>query len=213
MKKLVSLILIVLFAQAVQSPQTALALAFPDVSTEHINHTAIAWLSKEGIIQGYPDGTFKPDNPINRAELLKIIVMMKAAVDSNYQNCFPDVTDEWYAKYVCYALEKEWIKGYPDGFFKPSNNVNRVEAIKIILNALIPHDEWPELTTIEKSYLLPADFDPVAWYIDYARIALVKDYVDRSHTTPNQDRNINYYPGGDMTRKEVAEMIYRIKKQ
>lgn len=48
----------------------------------------------------------------------------KKTEDENlYENCFEDVEDEWFAPYVCYAKEKGWVTGYPDGTFKPENNV------------------------------------------------------------------------------------------
>jgi len=189
------------------------AQSFPDVPSSHQNYDSISWLAKEGIIQGYEDGTFKPDNPVNRAELMKMVVMMKAAIDDNYNKCFPDVTDDWYARYVCYGLEQGWIKGYPDGNFLPANNVNRAEAVKVTLNAMIPEDEWPELNSIEELYLMPADLDMDAWYANHLQMALVKDFLDKAHTTENPEGTINYFPSGEMTRKEVAEMIYSIQHQ
>ena len=52
---------------------------------------------------------------------------------SIYNNCFPDVASDWYAPYVCYAKEQNWVQGYEDGAFKPVNNVNKVEAIKMLV--------------------------------------------------------------------------------
>jgi len=69
---------------------------------------AINFLKENGIISGYSDGTFKPTNPLNRAELLKILVEgVGYSPDENvYKNCFSDVKEDWYAKYVCYAKEQ-----------------------------------------------------------------------------------------------------------
>jgi hypothetical protein len=110
---------------------------FPDVPSSHSNNNAIQYLYNEGIVGGYPDGTFKPSNTVNRAELLKILIAgMEVDLDAGgYANCFPDVKDEWFAKYVCYAKEQEWIGGYPDGTFRPADTVNKVEALKMLLNA------------------------------------------------------------------------------
>ena len=185
--------------------------SFPDVSTEHHNYLAVEWMSDEGTIQGYQDGTFGPDLSVNRAELMKMVVLMGVDnVDESYANCFPDVKDEWFARYVCYANEMGWIDGYPDGTFKPGNNVNRVEALKIILNATIPADQWPDPTEVDMDVEMPVDFDMEAWYGGYVRFAIVKELVDEWHMTENQDGSLNYYPSGDFTRKEVAEMLFRI---
>jgi hypothetical protein len=183
---------------------------FPDVSAEHHNYLAVEWLFNEGNIEGYPDGTFKPDGAVNRAELMKMtVLMMVNEFDESNGYCFPDVLDEWFAKYVCYANEMGWVDGYPDGLFKPGDSVNRVEAMKIILNAMISAEQWPDPTDADLAVPMPVDLDMDAWYGGYARFALVKELIDRWHMTQNQDGTLNYYPDGDFTRKEVAEMQFR----
>lgn len=185
---------------------------FPDVPQDHHNFLSIAWMSDEGTVEGYPDGTFKPDNPVNRAELMKMVVLMDDRFEPTtaYNGCFPDVDDEWFASYICYAKEQGWIDGYPDGKFKPGNYVNRAEAIKIILNAMVPADQWPEPTDAELSITMPADLDMEAWYGGYARFAIVKELVDGWHVTQDEEGNLYYHPADAFTRKEVAEMIFRI---
>jgi len=110
---------------------------FSDVPKLHRNSTAIEYLYKNGIVNGYPDGTFKPDNSINRAELLKILVEGKGItpIQSDYHDCFKDVTGQWFAPYVCYAKEVGWVDGYSDGKFRPEQVVNKAEAIKILINS------------------------------------------------------------------------------
>lgn len=108
---------------------------------DHKYQEAIEYLFEEGIISGYPDGTFKPDKTINRAELLKIIV------ESNYDlndyesfediSCFPDVTGNlWFSKYVCFAKTRGIIEGYPDGTFKPEQEINLIESLKIMYEGI-----------------------------------------------------------------------------
>lgn len=184
---------------------------FSDILKDHNNYVAVEWMADEGMIEGYTDGTFKPDNAVNRAELMKMVVLMGIdEVDESYANCFPDVTTDWYAKYVCYALEQGWIAGYPDGTFKPGNNVNRVEAMKIILNAMITSEEWPVPTDAELSIGMPVDLDMSQWYAGYARFAIIKELVDGWHITIDENEGVHYYPEGNMTRKEVAEMLFRV---
>ncbi len=74
-------------------------------------------LAKIGVINGYDDGTFKPANPVNRAEMLKIIFAAREEDAGTYPgNCFTDVKDELFAPYVCRAKDLGIVQGYPDGF-------------------------------------------------------------------------------------------------
>jgi len=181
-----------------------------DIPKSHPNFYAITWLIGDGDITGYPDGTFKPDNPINRAELMKMVTGTAAdGQEQKYSNCFPDVKDEWYAKYICYGKEQGWVKGYPDSTFKPANNVNRAEAIKIIISSSLTQDQIPNPTPAQMALQMPSDFDPNAWYAGFLRFAMVKELLDGQHVTVKGD-TYQYYPAGNMTRKEVAEMLWRI---
>jgi hypothetical protein len=188
--------------------------AYSDLSNGHVNFTAVAFLSEKGAIGGYDDGTFRPEGKINRAELTKMVIaMMLGTPDAEdlaqYKNCFPDVNEEWFAPYVCLAKEQGWIAGYPDNTFKPSQDVSRVEAIKIIINVMVTEGLMPNPTDAELSLPMPADADMEQWYGGYLRFAIVKELLDGEHVTG--DENAFYYkPGEPMTRKEVAEMIYRV---
>lgn len=111
---------------------------FIDVSSKHINGGAIADLYDKGIIKGYTDGSFQPDSTINRAEFM---VVVTNAVDSDFGgltlgDCCTDVSDEWYATFMCYGKQEGWIKGYEDGSCRPENSVTRAEAIKIAYEAM-----------------------------------------------------------------------------
>ncbi|MBA4336824.1 hypothetical protein C0416_03560 [bacterium] len=186
---------------------------FPDVSSVHPNFAAVAMLVEDEVIGGYPDGTFKPDGNINRAELMKMVVEMyypksEETALSSYESCFTDVTNEWFAYYVCKGKSLGWVDGYPDGSFKPGNNVNRVEAIKIILNSMIEDELWPSPTDAELALTMPADSEAGAWYMGYLQFSVAKELLDGQHVT-GDEQTYFYKPGDYMTRKEVAEMIYR----
>ena len=115
---------------------------FSDVSSSHSQAQAIAYVRAEGIVSGYPDGTFKPSNPVNRAEFSKMIALtlytdnrMQMCLDANSSR-FPDVTrSAWFAGFVCPFVEDGIIKGYPNGTFGPEKNINAAEAAKIIVGA------------------------------------------------------------------------------
>jgi V8-like Glu-specific endopeptidase len=183
--------------------------AFSDVAKTHPNFNAISTLYTYGVINGYTDGTFKPDGEINRAELIKMIVETDFGTPdtSVYKNCFPDVTTEWYAKYICYAKEQKWVSGYPDGKFKPDNKTNRAEAIKIIVNAYFKGlINLPSVDATKVS--MPVDTPSDAWYYRYLQYALYDNILDLQHATYTD--GFKYYAGENITRKEIAEMIYRL---
>lgn len=100
----------------------------------------------EGIVDGYDDGTFRPDDSINRAEALKILMLAAAPEplsDPFFQvPDFPDVEpDQWFAPYVQLAAEYGIVEGYDDGLFHPERPITRAEAGKIMLLLMVtnPH--------------------------------------------------------------------------
>ena len=109
---------------------------FSDVQFTNPYFDAIKYLKDSNIVQGYSDKSFKPLAPINRAEFTKIIVGVITSTTPSGSNCFNDVHNEWFAPYACYAKDKGIIKGYSDGKFKPNQNINLAEALKIVLLAL-----------------------------------------------------------------------------
>lgn len=117
-------------------PEPVTYEAMRDISG-HKYEEAIWYVFNNDIVEGYEDGSYKPAQNINRAELLKIVVEAKYGSEFNaYENmnCFSDVfTDAWYSKYVCFAEDMNLVKGYDDGSFRPANEINFVEALKIVL--------------------------------------------------------------------------------
>ena len=89
-----------------------------------------------GFIGGYPDGTFQPNNSVNRAEFAKMLMLAFSKEGGEGQNLkgFPDVyLDQWYTPYLSRAVELGSMKGYPDGTMKPRNTINKAEALKMAL--------------------------------------------------------------------------------
>ncbi len=162
----------------------------------HPNQTAIEYLYENEIVEGYPDGTFKPENNLTRAELMKILVL-GAGFDPqivDYNGCFPDVDLEWFAPYVCFAEEQGWVEGYEDGEFKPGENVLKVEAVKMLL----------EIFNVRLSYLPETAFDDVGldqWYSTYVTTAAQMNLLEEVDV---------YNPGDLITRGGVSENIYRL---
>ena len=91
----------------------------------------INYIVDKGLISGYPDGTFRPDESITRAEFAKMIsgyITVKGSVNSN----FKDVEDHWAKDAIEKLYGNKNISGYPDGTFKPNANITRAEAVTIL---------------------------------------------------------------------------------
>lgn len=189
-------------------PKNTSQSKFSDVKESNQNFEAILSLSEQGVIQGYQDKTFKPDQPINRAELTKLIVATVETPDAEeYKECFKDVEKQWYAPYICYAKEQEWVSGYSDKSYKPQQKVNRAEALKIILNVLYPEIEKSKLETDTVLDIKEED-----WFYKYFTHADNLDLLDKQHIK-NTEEGYYFYPEKPITRKEVAELIFRSQKR
>lgn len=110
--------------------------SFSDVPTDAWYAKAVNTLSSLGMLGGYPDGTFRPDAPITRAEFAAIALAF--AYDPASAICsYTDVnTSAWYYTYVAQATTYGWISGYPDGSFRPNNSITRAEVAVIVNNML-----------------------------------------------------------------------------
>ncbi|MDX9970840.1 MAG: DKNYY domain-containing protein [Candidatus Gracilibacteria bacterium] len=113
--------------------------AFEDVQQGDLYFDAISYLENSGVVQGYSDGEFKSNRRVSRSEFLKMLIEMSEIDPGNMTGCFEDVKGDWSEKYVCYAKSVNWVNGYDDGSFKPSKEVNFVEAMKMTKNAFYPY--------------------------------------------------------------------------
>jgi len=130
------------------------AFAFDDVDEDATYATDFEVLEAVDVYQGYPDGTAKPDNAITRAEFAAVVVRMLdkekvADAVAGYETSFTDDTAiaDWSRGYIIVANSLGIINGYPDGSFKPANNVTYAEAIAMLARALKLDDaatgSWP----------------------------------------------------------------------
>lgn len=186
-----------------ESPEVSLTpeeWLFEDVSFTNEHYDAIENLVDIGIFEGYADNTFRPDTEINRAELLKILVEGRdIEIDESLnKNCFPDVREEWYSQYVCYAKYRGWIKGYSDGTFRPSDTVNKVEALKMLFN--VYELELSEEATVAN--LKYSDLDENAWYAIYVWKASALGILEETVGG-------NFNPAEGRNRGDMAEELYR----
>lgn len=174
---------------------------FTDVNPSNQNYTAIMYLKDHGVISGYPDGSFKPDQVVNRAEALKIILLgsnVQVATSIDLEP-FRDVPrTEWYAPFVDKAKELTIVQGYEDGTFKPAQTVNLVENLKILL--LAQKTNLSAMTVTADPY---ADAFANEWYASYVQYAKDKNLIDA-------DGSNMIFPAQGMTRAKLAEAMYRL---
>jgi len=167
---------------------------FKDVGANHANANAIAYAKAEGIVEGYADGTFKPDAEINRAEFVKILMGSR---DDDPKMCkiapFPDIDQSaWYASDIHEARCDGLVGGYSDGTFRPATDINFAEAAKIIVKAF----------GLEASTTIPAcETSDCPWYRDYVMI------LEAHAAIPVSIGSLDV----KITRGEMAEMIWRLK--
>ncbi len=161
---------------------------FNDINWDNPQAFAINYLKQQRIVQGYSDGTFKPNRLINRAELVKILIERnyEASVIANCRdNFFKDVkSTDWFQPHLCVAYKNKLIKGYSDGTFKPAQNINFVEASKIIY---LSYGQTDQTTT--------------PWYKPYVVFLHQEKVIPES--LKKLDQKIN--------RGQMAEIIYRLR--
>lgn len=198
MKKLLTVITTIF---AIASVSTPTALAFSDVSETHNNYLSVEYLSQKGIVNGYEDGTFQPENLVNRAEALKIILEGNGVEVGEVTETidFSDVkAGDWFARYIMTAKSQGIVNGNPDGTFAPGRDVARAEFLKMLLNSnSFKAEKWEGVQIFPD---VPAD----AWFVAYMNYAGQAGLV-------NEDANGNLQPGKSLSRGEVAEIIYLLQ--
>ena len=136
---------------------------FSDVAKGKWYNRAISTLANAGIIKGDPAGTYRPDDPITRAEMAAIIARFGDFKEGG--KTFNDISGHWAQKYIELAASNGWINGNPDGTFKPNNNITRAETVAMINRVL-------DRQTKDVSDLLPVtqmtnwsdNMDTAKWY-------------------------------------------------
>lgn len=112
------------------------SITFSDVSDGDWFGEAVHTMAAIGILSGYPDGTFLPNQPITRAEFTTM-AMKFTNLDQIGVSDFSDVSmDNWFYNFVVGASKYGWISGYPDGTFLPNANITRTEVTCIVNNML-----------------------------------------------------------------------------
>ena len=148
---------------------------YSDVAIDEWYGVAIATLSELGIVQGYGESLFEPDRPITREEMAVIVIRFDG-LDQVVVDPFSDVTpDMWSYQYILSAYQKGWVNGYPDGTFRPEEDMVRCEFASLVNNVLQRSIELADIPSNIHHFI---DLDPSHWgYCDMVESAHTHDYV------------------------------------
>jgi hypothetical protein len=189
-------ILLVMFLVHAMLPASAAAAQFPDIKG-HWAETYIVSLSGAGYINGYPDGTFKPDAPMTRAEFTTLLISsMGLKPQAANTDSFKDISKHWGKNYINEAAKRGVLipSEYPEGLV-PDGNIKRSEAAAMLIRAL---GEKPDTGA------LPPFTD-----LDNVEKSMYKAHIKRAFDL----KLLSGFPGGefqpftDMTRAQVAKVI------
>lgn len=166
----------------------------------HPFEAEIRGLVDEGAISGYPDGTFRPEQPVSRAEFA---VMIDQALDPNpyrLDDSFTDIDGHWAASAIKRVAGADYFGGYPDGTFRPDDPIRKVETIVALASG--EGYSGGDTGTVDAAYV-------DAWKIpDWARQAVANAYsawdgVENYHPGPSY-----IDPERNATRAEAAKYVY-----
>jgi hypothetical protein len=166
---------------------------FSDVPDDHPYREAIEILKAKAVFAGNPDGSFRPESGINRAEFAKVILLALGINPRDPQGGkFTDVPRQsWFAPFAETAAFRNIIKGYPDGSFGPGNQINRAELFTMLARAdNKPATRQPGFSDVPKD----------AWFAEGAAFAKQYGLLDFGG---------KFEPQKVMTRGEVAEALAR----
>lgn len=163
---------------------------------------AVDYVKREGIFTGTGDGLIELNRPINRAEVTKVMIEafdIDLLADVSAVAKFPDVPlGQWYSNYVYNARYNSIVGGYPDGYFRPENTINRVELLRIFIEA-----SGEDYSDVPTNFTFWHDVEVNAgtqWFIQYGNVAFYNDWLEN-------DGNLN--PAQSMTRADMIRLMYR----
>lgn len=163
---------------------------FKDIANTRWSATAISYMNELGLIKGYPDGTFKPEKSITRAEFAAMATRFANLFGGGLQG-FVDVPyTHWANDVIAKAASAGWVSGYPDGTFKPENKITRAEVVSIT-NRMLTRRADKDFITKHRSAILRFTDTPTHWaFYDIAEACNGHDYT-RQGTIEENWQNVN----------------------
>ena len=188
------------------APAYAQTPSFQDVPPKHLAFEAVEYLKQQGIIAGYADGTFRPDQKVNRAEAVKILIAPLPTPQQLGQfgptTVYQDIpSGAWYLPYVEAARQAFGIVDGPPkkSMFYGERNIQKAEFLKMLLIA----NKADAGAFGEIRLPLATDVaNPDEWYYPYMRYA-----ISSSLTLVTQNGLLS--PGRELTRGDVALFMHR----
>ena len=157
---------------------------YSDVSEDDWYNNAVSTLTNAGILDGYEDGTFKPNGNITRAEFATIAVRFFEATYEG-ENLFPDIDGHWAQDYINEAANAGIVDGYPDGTFGPQKLITRAEAMTMVNRTI---DRHPHKDHLLEDMIVWPDNPETAWYYEQ-----VQEATNSHEYTMNTDDEQNPY--------------------
>ena len=135
---------------------------YSDVAATSWYNTAVSTLSSMGIITGYPDGTFRPNAAITRAEFAAIAARFDNDGDKTAAK-FSDIATHWAKDEISIAYNNGWITGYPNGTFGPQRDITRAETMTLV-NRVLNRQPETEDDLLPNMAVWTDNANPKAWY-------------------------------------------------
>ena len=135
---------------------------YSDVAATSWYNSAVSTLSSMGIITGYPDGTFRPNAAITRAEFAAIAARFDNDGDKTAAK-FSDIATHWAKDEISIAYNNGWITGYPDGTFGPQRDITRAETMTLV-NRVLNRQPETEDDLLPNMTVWTDNANPKAWY-------------------------------------------------
>lgn len=192
MKRLVMLLFITFLFFGLSS-QVAFASGFRDVSSSDWYYADVIYLTDSGILNGFEDGTFRPNEAVTRAQMAKIIALASLQeVDTKFAPKFTDLPKtHWSYPYVAALTEKGILADTTH--FNPNNLLTRAELAKVLVEAF---NLKPE--TLPRFLDVPT----TAWYADYIS-SLAESGITTGKTA------VTFAPTATVSRAEMAAFVNR----
>ncbi|MEO0988429.1 MAG: S-layer homology domain-containing protein [Cyanobacteria bacterium J06639_14] len=174
-------------------------LIFSDVPDDYWAKPYIDELTALGILNGFPDGTYRPDRPMTRGELAAQVSQAFEIDRGLPSETFTDTADHWAAETIDEAVTTGFMKGYPNGVFQPDQTVPKAQVLVTLVTGLtLPGASSPE--TALQAYADQADIP------EWAR-EKVASAIDSNLTLSLPDQT-QLRPNDVTTRAEVAALLH-----
>jgi len=150
---------------------------FADVILQNWFNNAISTLTNANLLYGYPDGYFRPNQAMTRAEFSAVIVriMGERGAMETATSSFTDVSGHWGEAYINVAYQLGWVRGYGDGTFRPNQLITRAEVAALVNRALNRLPETPA-DLLADMVIWPDNMNTGAWYYLYMQEATNSHY-------------------------------------